>query len=390
MVQPRKYVEFPVRGYAVGESMAQEVEDKEDSTFQLPDLPKNPIRIKPPEGQMMAVMKGNPEGPLDKIVASVSGWHFKYEEEGFVSKNEWDKWELVPDFVNDVRVFPIRNMSMPEAEFGIITVGFLRGLHIPKIRYVKWELAEDGKKYEMKEKTRKKSPFFYFQYNMGVPALKVDIKGNFTVDAKVNLIVRVVNPYKALFLAGGWESVVETVTQATIRDQISSLDNEQVREIKENGDLAKAILALNIGDHSIIDKFGIEIIDVRFVEFNPVGSLKVQEALEAEAVNTLHAKAAKQKAKEIKTLGDAINKVARETAAVYGSGEAAATVRVAELQRDALIGTSAHYVSIGSNQGIPVSVPITPATPAAPVAAITTAAPVTPPAKKGGRHKKRP
>ncbi|MEX2014142.1 MAG: SPFH domain-containing protein [Parcubacteria group bacterium] len=306
------------------------------SSFLLPDNPANPLRIKPPEGEMIAIKRGSKDGPLDRIVASVSGWHFKHEEPGFIPADEWEKWELLPDVVEGNRVYTPPTKSMPETEFGIIVVGFLRALHIPHMRYVKWELKPEGTDSGLVRKDRKDSPFFFFQYTMGIPVLEVESVGNFKTTIRMNVVVRLVNPYKAQFLAGGWEGLLDAAVHGAVRDYIAELSVKRIREERESGGLADRVKDLNENTDGFKSKFGVQIIDVRFVGFDIVGSERVQNALEAEEVNRLMAGAASERAKEIMTLGKAQADAAALSVTAYGGGMAAAAVRAAELVAEAL------------------------------------------------------
>lgn len=301
------------------------------SSFTLPDVTINPFRIKPPEGEMMAIKKGNQDGPLDRIVASVSGWHFRCQESGFVAQDEWEKWELLPNIGS---TYTPREGNMLEAEFGIIVVGFVRALHFPHIRYAKWEKESGKTRPGLVSKDRADSPFFFFQYTMGIPVFDVESIGNFKTTININVVVRLVNPYKALFLAGGWESLLDAAIYGAVRDHIAPLNVEKIRREKESGRLAKRIMKLN-DDINNIDsfkkKFGVEIKDVRFVGFEITGGERVQNALEAQEVNRLLAEAAKNKAEEIKTIGEAEGEAASKVTAGYGSGLAAALVEAAKV-----------------------------------------------------------
>jgi len=331
------------------------VETKTQGQIMLPDKAGNPFRLKPPEGQMMAVMRGNKDGALDKFVASVSGRHFKCQEKRQVFGNEWEKWELVPDISTSYRP----NQNLPEKEFGIIFVGFGKALHIPHIRYTKWELKPGETKPSLVGKDRRE-PFFYFQYTMSVPVVDVESIGNFKTTINMNVVVRLVNPYKALFLAGGWESLFDAAVHGAVRETLGPLTVEDVRKQEESGNLTKRIMRLNNdvgGEEGFRKKFGVQVIDVRFVGFEIKGSQKVQDALEAQEVNRLMADAAVQKSREIVTLANANAEAAKITVEAYKSGGAAAAVRQMELLKEALLGTPAKVISLGGNIPIAVTAP---------------------------------
>ena len=111
------------------------------------------------------------------------------------------------------------------------------------------------------------------------------------------------------------------------------------------------------GEEGFRKKFGVQVIDVRFVGFEIKGSQKVQDALEAQEVNRLMADAAVQKSREIVTLANANAEAAKITVEAYKSGGAAAAVRQMELLKEALLGTSVKVVSLGGNIPIAVTAP---------------------------------
>lgn len=322
----------------------------------LPDKATNPLRLKPPEGQMMAVVKGNKDGELNKFVASISGWHFKCQEKGLAFADEWEKWELVPDVGSSYKPNP----NMPEAKFGIIFVGFLRALHIPHLRYTKWELAAGSDKPSLVQKDRGDSPFFYFQYSMGIPVVEVESKGSLTTTIIMNVVARLVNPYRALFLAGGWESLMDAAINGAVRDHLSDLEIDEIKAEKESGGLATRIMTLNddvSGVEGFKTKFGVQLIDIRFVGFKIEGDKKILDAIQAKEVSRLNYQATGWKRKEIVALAKAQAEAAKLAKDAYESGEAAAAVRQMELLKEALLGTGANVVAFGGNFPIAITPP---------------------------------
>ena len=195
---------------------------------------------------------------------------------------------------------------------------------------------------------------------MSVPVVDVESVGNVKTTININVVVRLVNPYKALFLAGGWEGLFDAAINGVVREYLGPLRIKTIRKEKEDGNLVKRIKKLN--DDSATElgfksNFGIEIIDVRFVGFDVRGDPEVQEALQAEEVNRLMADAAVQKSREIVTLANANAEAAKITVEAYKSGGAAAAVRQMELLKEALLGTSVKVVSLGGNIPIAVTAP---------------------------------
>lgn len=333
-------------------------EIKKKSEVPTVDQPWNIFRLRPPEGEMMSVMKGNKDGPLDQIIHSVLGWHFKGEEPGFASKNEWDRWELVEDSETGYTP-PTKNM--PDQEFGIIVVGLFRALYIPHLKYTKWELKEGEKETntDMVRKDRSTKPFYYFQYPIGIPVLEVESVGNFKTTIRMNVVVRLVNPYKAMHLAGGWEGLLDAAVHGAVREHIGPLTVDQIKKEEESGGLTKRILKLNSRKDGFKKRFGVELLEVRFVGFDTVSpDARVQKALEEEEINRLMANAAKEKAREIMTIAKAEADAAALAVSAYGSGEAAAAVRQAELLKEALVGANASVISLGGGTPLAVNIPM--------------------------------
>ncbi len=355
------------------------MENLEEQAFSLPDNFANPFRIEPPEGEMMAVKKGSPDGPLERFYASVAGWHFRYQdprEHGYTEDpDEWmgdpvAKWDLLPDILADgTRVYtpPVpETAGMLENEFGIIWTGFGRALYKPHIRYAKWETKRGDVTASLVEKNREGSPFFFFHYNMAIPVVQLEVeKGTLQLTLNINTVVRIVNPYKALFLAGGWESLFNSAVNGLVRDFLSHKSYEDIVAIEESGgeSLAKAIMKLNTrrrrrDEGEFQSKFGIEVIDVRFESFqisnkNP----KVQESFDNLVIADNRAKASKKDANTIKTIGAAEAEAAAKLVNAYGGGANAARVREAQLLKEGLIGTSASVVSIGNPMPVAVTPP---------------------------------
>jgi hypothetical protein len=333
------------------------------AAINLPDIPKNPLRALPPEGQMMAVMKSN--GPLDRIIASVDGYHFKYEEfgsdpnnlTGWTGAEEWEKWELIEDTPGFKRASRPLHQELLEDEFGVTIVGFSRTLFIPHVRYTKREMNVEDKnpKLERVAKDRNDSPYFFFQYNLSVPVLEVEAAGTFQLTVEINVVVRMVNPYKAQFLAGGWESLTATAIWGAVREYVSDKEAAVIQKEKEDDGLTHRVEQLNDGDKGLIKNFGIKIVDVRYPVFDiSTKSEAVKRALEAEKVNKLNYDASEFEAKRIERLGTAEANVAGMLATHYGS-EGAASVRSTEILSGAIREAKPQFISIGGSGNVPIA-----------------------------------
>ncbi len=352
------------------------------SDLNILDSPTSLLRIKPPEGAMMAIKKGTPDGPFHMIIASLTGWHFRYQEVlqhmGISSDNPFDrrleevrgltelnKWDLLEDIRDGIRYYSPHQQGMLEKEFGIIVPGPGKALHIPRNRYQKWKLNEEGTGFELRAKIRADSPYFFFQYDLGIPAKEIETKGALRVSIVTNLVVRMMNPYNAQFLVGDWEDLLNAAVNGKIRDALSDMEIKAVQAIEEGGMLYDKIMSLNDGiknpDGSVKvlgfkAKFGIQIDSVQFVGFKIEGGTDVIRALEAEQVAELLLSASKKDAEKIRTLGAATADAARMLREAQGSAEAAAEIRVAELMADAIKGTRATVVSLGG--GMPFTMPL--------------------------------
>ncbi|MBX4188988.1 hypothetical protein KW785_00120 [Candidatus Parcubacteria bacterium] len=347
---------------------------------------------KPPEAQMLAVVIGkNGIGGLDQIVASIKGYHFLYQEYATDPHDpatdvldEWQKWELYPDkdpVTKEVYYDPRKKKpDVLEKELGLILFGPGRSLHIPKIKYSKWEKKPGGTEFEVTSKDRLDSPYFFFQYTMAIPAVKVEIEGNATVDIIVNIVIRLINPYKAIFLAGGFESLVDAAVEGAIREHVSQEGFEKLKKeleqskeglnhrIMELTNLAPATPTpqaltqgnapgqADVDDGGFRHKFGIEIIHVNFVRFDlSEGNAEFKKALSQKAINKLNAEAADDKKRETITLAQGKAEGARIMTEAYGSGEAAAQVQQSENYGEAIRDTQATTVVIGGT-GTPIGI----------------------------------
>jgi hypothetical protein len=328
-------------------------------TIVLPDHAYNPVRINPPEGQMMAVMKGNPEGDLLEIVSSNADWHFRYQETTpdptLFTGNRVEMWELLPDFdPAGNRIFTPPTKSMPEAEFGIRLVGFGKALHRPHVHYAKWELKPGQTVPELVEKDRT-GPFFFFQHQLAIPIVEVETAGNIKVTIHMNLMVRLRNPYRAIFLAGGWESLLSAAVHDQVTGYLRPLRVKNIGQDRVSAELKQRIFRLNSIADGFLAKFGVEVHDTRFVGFDAKGSEKVQEALTRVEVSKLNAEAAVNEAEEIETIGNAKARVDAKRVRQLGKA-GAAQVLASENLRDGLIkNTKAEVVAINTPAPIAIS-----------------------------------
>ncbi len=358
----------------------------------MPDVGINPLRVEPPEGDMIVLKKGNKDGPLEDILLSVDGWHFWYQDKDFNPSRiteEWQRWDIVPDERVDShgvrRRFYSPNKNLPEKMFALTWGGFGKALYIPHLRYTKWELPTgEGTTPQLVRKDKEDSPVIHWQYNMNIPVVEVESIGNIKTTVYMNVVVRIVNPYKALFLAGGWESLTDAAVHAAVRDRLSNMPVEKIRAETEGGTLVKRIIGLSEDKVStrkgvvtvipgLRSKFGIEIRDVRFVGFNVKTTPELEKAMMAIEVNRYNAEAAVEKAKEITTLAAAEAKAQESLAIGYTflaaalGPEGAAEVVKMDLLRKGMGDTNLSVFSLGGSMPIAVTPsvkpPVTPPVP---------------------------
>ena len=126
--------------------------------------------------------------------------------------------------------------------------------------------------------------------------------GNFPVDGIVVFTIEVKNPAQAFFFAGGWEAQTTAAVQGCFRRYVSNKTIATLRIEQQDGSnaLVEEIKRLSIGTwrDGLIDLFGIEIVDARFVLFDLVsGDADMTQAVRAKEVASLRAEARIEEAK---------------------------------------------------------------------------------------------
>lgn len=277
-----------------------------------------PIRIRPPEGQMFVVVEAVPEGPYAGIIESVPKFHFVSKEEGFAPDDEPQEEEL-----GDNRTKPYSTVSTKKGGrilklFGcdesVVWVGFNKALLFKETKYDKWEQLPNSTEWGLVSKTRRGNAI-YFQYLMAAKVDAAETKGNFPVDVIVTFSARLMNPVKALFIAGSWESQTTAAVQGAVREYIARRDIDQLRQENDRNscaDLIDHILKLNenykpdgeFEDASdrperqgLLDLIGIEIVHATFVKFDLVtGDPEMARAAKAVEIAQREGDAAIQRA----------------------------------------------------------------------------------------------
>lgn len=249
----------------------------------------SPFRTLPPPGEMYIIVRGDPKGPFADILESVSLFNYNRAKEEFVPIPPGEEKEEGKGYLHNL---------------GIAWVGFFRYLLHREVKYNRWEMIEKDKKptgeWSLVPKVRP-GPSIFFRYNMAVEVRSAETAGNLTVNAILVFTAQVVNPKKAFFFAGGWENQTTAAVAGAFRKHVSSRDIDALRLDKQGGSeespLVQAIKAL--GDRtdleSLYHKFGVEIIDARFVSFDLVEDEETK-ATKAVEIAKLEAVAAKERA----------------------------------------------------------------------------------------------
>lgn len=245
----------------------------------------SPFRTLPPPGEMYIVVRGDPKGPFADVLESVSLYNYKNGE-----------FEALPD-----------GEKKGEGEgylynLGVARVGFFRYLLYREVKYDKWEMLEKDKKptgeWGLVPKTRP-GPSIFFRYNMAVGIKAAETAGNLTVDAILVFTAQVVNPQKAFFFAGGWEGQTTAAVAGAFRQYAASRNVDELRLEQKGSEASPLVETLKaLGDRtkpeSLYNKFGVEIVDARFVSFDLVEGEEAR-ATKAVAIAKLDAEAAKER-----------------------------------------------------------------------------------------------
>lgn len=250
----------------------------------------SPYRVKAPSGQMLVMAKSKSNGEFSAIYPSIKG--------------------KVVDDNHDI-VEGKAKPSYTEEMLGVVWVGFFKKFYLSPVEYLSVDKeTEKGKtKFTIVDKSRNKSsddPFYYYQYIMAAVAEGVEIQDNVKIDMAFLFTVRLVNPYKALFLAGKFPVRATTAVEEKAKEFVRDLTFEQVRQ-KQQDDSENGIReAIYKANKELRESFGLEIADLEYWKFDLTpGSPEVAKALEQLAVNKHNAEAAVAKAEEIRTLAGA-------------------------------------------------------------------------------------
>lgn len=253
-----------------------------------PDRDWNPVRIGPREGELEFYAKGSVKGPKAKVLASVPGWRYNPTKDLMIRRKEPETLE-----------------SVILGFFGARWVGFFRKRMHFVLKWNDYAKPEGQTEYQIVAREEKDATRFYFQTVMGVETDDAKTSENFPIDSIMVLTLRIVKPVKVAFFAGDLFTQVTAAVQGIVRSYTGNHSFVALREQKkENGlkDLIQCIYALNdkdeeTGEEGLREKFGLEVHDVRFPQFDiHAGSKEVTAATEAVGIANLQADALRAKA----------------------------------------------------------------------------------------------
>lgn len=238
------------------------------------------VRKLPPEGEMYIIVRGNPDGPFDQILESVPDFeldpHNRFIPTSKITSTagaSTSSKKEIPDYLS---------------RLGLSYVGFNKFLLHKQTHYNKWEKEANSTKWGLVPKDRP-GPSIYFQWNMATRIEAAETVGNFPVNAIIVFTVRIVDPVKAYFFAGGWETQTTAAVQGVVRTYIGTKNIDELRAEKDIGgseDMICAIKAIDLKD------YGVLFIDARFVEYDLVaGDKAMSDAVKAREIAELNGKA---------------------------------------------------------------------------------------------------
>lgn len=245
----------------------------------------SPLRTLPPPGEMYIIVRGSKTGPFDNIIESVVGFGYDNDTHLFTE--------------DDADTVPLSETYL--RQLGVAWVGFFRYLFYREVKHDKWEQKPNSIEFGIVSKVRP-GPSIFFRYNMAVEVRAAETIGNFPVNAVIVYTVEVVNPVKAFFFAGGWETQTAAAVQGQTRRYVSNKRIEELRREQQEGGvtalITTEIMAMSrtgpdgTEANGLYNLFGIVIIDARFVLFDLVsGDEAMTKAVRAVEIATLEASA---------------------------------------------------------------------------------------------------
>ena len=185
------------------------------------------VFTKPKEGTVQAIMNGN---AFNRFVMVYSGHKFKG------TGGDDERWEIIPDTT------PKKN---PWNIFGWKFVGipFAQNVHQYKLSWR--EMQQDGKESKVVARTNVSTNFAFatrFPYSMVLPDGETHGGDGEIIPVTLEYvaIIRITNPYKALFMNEDWPQIIESILNEIAKDYAASktyeeLIKEQTSRHKEGG-----------------------------------------------------------------------------------------------------------------------------------------------------------
>lgn len=282
----------------------------------------SPFQTLPPPGEMYILVRGSKSGPFAKLIHSVLDRDFDETTHEFSQ-------EILEDRGQDSEYL---------ASLGVAWVGFFRYLFYREVRHDKWEKNPKTSEWGMESKVRP-GPSIYFRYNMAVQIKGAETVGNFPVDGIVVFTAQLMNPVKAFFFAGGWETQTTAAVSGRFRKYVSDKTIDQLREEHTKGGQTLVDEIKSLGEpgngssdqRGLHELFGVQIIDARFVLFDLVGGdAEMNRAVKALELEKLNAAAAAERGKGDRDERLARSEGVRAEVAAWGSHPVGGQVAMAE------------------------------------------------------------
>lgn len=268
----------------------------------------NPIRQKPLPAQYAIMLKNNEKGDFAKIIHSIPEHHLD-ENHNFVKDGDDPDYE------------PLKPGRLEKN--GLVWVGFNKAYYRQPIEYTVWDKLENSAEYGAVTKKRNligSDPYYFFKYTTFlVHVIKAENLSKIPIDMKIIITVQHQNPYKVHFLTGKWTVRASALVERVVREVVSHMELEEIFKLRESTDdtILKALeAAVDTGALTFFEKYGLIFDDPELISIEPVVDKETADAMKAQSVAELQAKAVK--AENERTVRKAIGE-ARSTKIRYGA-----------------------------------------------------------------------
>jgi len=188
------------------------------------------IATKPKEGTIQAIMNGN---AFNRFVMVYSGHIFKGDakENKKLSLPDDERWEIIPDKKlkkNRWNIFGWRLVGIP----------FAQNVYQYKLSWR--EMQQDGKESKVVARTNEPTNFAFatrFPYSMVLSDGETHGKDGeiIPVTLEYMAIIKITNPYKALFMNEDWPQIVEGILNEIAKDYAASKTYEELIKEQTSG-----------------------------------------------------------------------------------------------------------------------------------------------------------